>query len=178
MTSPNNWQRRLQGYAPMSAKSLCVLNYLADALAQGWPFVVLDGVHPRTIQHLFEADLVAESKGEDGTRYKITARGERTRQAYLKPINRRDGICPTCGVRPRHVTASGRKEGYCLKCANGSKRKAYKLRRPHHNPDRMCSRCHKRKVHISASGRVLTYCLPCKNLLNRKRKKRDNEETE
>lgn len=29
---------------------------------------------------------------------------------------RTDGKCPRCGLRPRHVTASGTLTGYCLPC--------------------------------------------------------------
>lgn len=175
MTSPNNWQRKLQGFAPMSAKGLVVLNYLAESMARDWPFVCLDGIHRRTIQHLFEADLIAESKGADGSRYKITARGERTRQAYLKPARRNDGLCPTCGIRMRHITRSGRVDGYCIVCGAASKRRAYRLKRPQHNPDRPCSRCSKQPVYVTRSGRVSTYCQKCKNMLNRRRKKQDNK---
>lgn len=175
MTSPNNWQRKLQGFAPMSALSMNVLSYLLEAKAQGWPFVPLPDVHARTLKALFETDLIDVSHGDDGTRYKITVRGERTRQAYLTPVQRRDGLCPDCGLRPRRVTESGRVEGYCLTCASKSKRRAYKLKRPSHNPDSPCSRCHKRKRHVSSGGHVLAFCLHCKNLLNRKRKKRDNK---
>lgn len=168
MTSPNNWQRKLQGFAPMSAKSMKVLDYLFEAKSNDWPFVPLPGVHKHTLAALFIADLIAQSLGDDGTRYKITERGERTRQAYTQHPHRNDGLCPDCCIRLRHVTRSGRVEGYCLPCSNKAKRRAYKLKRPHHCSNRFCSRCHKRPVHVSSGGVVLTYCKPCKNLRNRR----------
>src|SRR5690242_4509009 len=116
MTYQDNWQRRLQGYAPMSAKSMAVLQHLLVAKAQEWPFVSLDHVHKRTLNALFEADLIAESIGADGVRYKITARGERTLQAYSRPSRRTDGICPTCGERPKFFYSTGRRAGYCREC--------------------------------------------------------------
>lgn len=170
MTSKNNWQRRRLGYAPMSANLMKVLNFLAGSKAAGWPFVALD-VHKRTINALFAYDLIDASHDADGTRYRITERGERTRQAYAEPTRRSDGICPVCGIRPRHISASGKKYGYCIECDRAHKHKNYVLRRPRINPDRMCSRCGKRQVHTSRNGRVITYCQHCKNVRNRRDKK-------
>ena len=170
-----NWQRRLQGYAPMTAKQLAVLNCLAEAKAQDWPFIPLEGVHQATINALFDADLIYISPDCDGVRFKITERGERTRKAYLRPHRRNDKLCPTCGERERHVTRSGRLDAYCLECGNKSKRWAYRFKRPQKNPDTSCSRCHKRARHVYASGRVCTYCLKCKNIRNRRRKRQDRK---
>jgi hypothetical protein len=154
-----------------------VLDFLAKAKAQGWPFVTLEGVHKRTINALFEYDLIDICSTADGTRYKITDRGERTRKVYETPTRRSDGMCPVCGIRPRHVLKNGKVYGYCVECERDHKRKTYQLRRPRINPDRMCSHCGKRKVHVSQNGRAITYCLHCKNVKNRseKRKKRRRE---
>lgn len=155
----------------MSAKGLNVLNHLADAKAKGWPFVPLTA-HGRTLRALFNADLIDISPGDDGARYKITARGERTRLAYLKLTNRTDGICPRCGINARPVNSAGKVNPYCNPCKKVIDARKYKLMRPTVKAGRMCSRCHKRPVHVRPSGRIITYCLHCNNLLKRHAKKR------
>lgn len=170
MTTRDNWQRRRIGFAPMSAKCMAVLQFLADAKAKGWPFVALDGVHKRTINALFEYDLIDISRTGDDVRYKITDRGERTRKAYETPTRRSDGMCPDCGIRPRAVSKSGKRYGYCTKCRNKYNRNFFKFHRVRPNADKLCAHCGKKPRAISRSGYVYPYCRNCWNSRSRKRK--------
>jgi len=173
MNSPSDWVRKIGNWPSMNSKMMRVLEYLVAAKAQGSPYVPLEDVDSRTVKALFNRDWIFV--GHDGELYNITERGERAFHVYQQPARRNDAICPTCGIRPRHVTASGRLSAYCLECDNESKRKAYKLKRPTKNPDSLCPQCHKRQRHIYKNGRVTTYCLSCKNARNRRRKKKDRK---
>ena len=170
------WERQIDPWPLMTSNMMDVLDYLRRAKQDGWPFVPVEDIDPRTLRALFNRDWIFESTGPDGSRYCITERGERAYKVYEQPTRRNDDICPTCGIRPRHVSQSGRKDGYCLECGNESKRKAYRLKRPGKNPQSMCPRCHKRPRHVYASGRACTYCLHCKNLRSRHGKKRWHKE--
>lgn len=166
------WSRQRDPWPVMTSNMMAVLDYLRQAKQKEWPFVLVEDVDRRTLQALVDRDWVFESVAADGSRYSITERGERAYKAYEKPLRRNDGICPTCGIRPKHVTKSGIKIGYCLECDAEAKRGAYRLRRPKVKDGRMCSRCGKRPVHVLAGGRPISYCLHCKNLRNRRGKKR------
>lgn len=173
MTSnPNIYVKtRRRGWPLMTPYMLGVLQHLRQSKADGWPYVLVPDVCKATLVALFERDWIFASPGSDGARYGITERGERALKVYEAPGHRYDGICPTCGLRPKHVSKSGRQDGYCLECGNASKRRAYRLKRPTVKVGRMCSRCHKRPVHVLSGGRAISYCLRCKNLRNRKAKK-------
>lgn len=140
------------------------------------PFTHLPGANKHTIKALLERDWIFASPGADGTRYKITGRGLRALQIY-EPVERRhDGICPDCNERPKHVTRSGKQEGYCIICLRKSGQREYRLGIDK-NPNSPCSRCKKRPRHRQPGGKVLTYCQHCDRILKRaaKRKKRRDQ---
>lgn len=175
MTRPPFDMRIRRGLPRITPKMLEVLLFLRQTKADEWPCVPLENIHGLTLNALVNRDWVFKSASDVDDRYGITARGEHALKVYEPVLRRRDGICPTCGLRPKHVSPSGRVDGYCLECGNKSKRKAYKMKRPGKNPDSLCPRCKKRSRHIYASGRPCTYCLHCKNVLNRRRKKEDRK---
>jgi len=176
MSRPNGyWTRQIDPWPLMTSYMMEVLDYLRRAKSEGWEFVTLENVPPQTLCSLFERDWIFASDGPDDTRYKITERGELAYKTYDRPKRHYDDICPTCGIRTKHVTKSGRKSAYCIECDNASKRANYKLKRPKVKVGRLCSRCNKRPVHVQAGGRAITYCLHCKNLRNRRRKKQDRK---
>lgn len=171
---PVRWhsrQRHLQGWPNLSETAMNVLIRLHNAAQDGAPFDPLADVHKHTLRFLQREDLIFASKGFDGLRFKLTGRGERTMKAYLRPPKRHDDICPTCGVNPKHVTAGGRKEGYCKACGLAYKR-GQVARHRRIKPGRLCSTCGKRPVHRYAGGSYSTYCTECNRDHKRAQKRR------
>jgi len=155
------WQRNRAGVT-CSSLSFGALERLVEAERDGWPFVPLPGVHQNTINALVNQNWVIASDGLDGMRYSITAEGKRVHRLFSKPPKRTDGICPVCGVRPKHRYPSGT-YGYCLECDHESKRRNRELGRPHLNPNRLCSACHERPLHRMSGGKFSTYCTECRH---------------
>lgn len=160
-------RRDLPMMTPPMMKLLLILRETHNADS---PFIHLDGVHKRTITALLNRDWIFASPGADGTRYKITGRGLKALQVY-EPVERRhDGICPDCNERPKHVTRSGRQEGYCIVCLRKSAQREYRLGIDK-NPNLPCSRCKKRPRHRQPGGKVLTFCQHCDRVLKRMAKR-------
>jgi hypothetical protein len=146
----------------ITSNMLEILKRLRDAKDAGYPFIPLV-MHGRTRNALFVVrDWIFESKGLDGIRYGITGRGLRALKVYEKAVRRSDGICPACGIRPKHVSRSGRRDGYCEECLKESSRKKYAFKGSMKNPDRLCPKCGVKKRHVTASGAVCTYCDDCR----------------
>lgn len=155
--------RKLTNQELMTAKMETVLIALRDAANTGTPFIHLTDAHQHTLRALVRRDWIFPSAGKDGTRYKITGRGLKALKAYEQPPYRQDGICPTCGVRPRKVYPGGRHYGYCHECELESKRRMWKMKGKQIDRNAPCSDCGIRPRHVYPSGAVIIYCYECRN---------------
>lgn len=170
-------QRRIDGLPRMTGHMRRVLEHLRDCKAQDWPLVHLTDVHKHTLNALVRRDWIFESPGLDGVRYTITARGQQALDAYSVPPRqyRYDGICPDCGERPVHITASGNSLGYCLECRRARQIRKYRETGSTLKPGGLCPRCQQRPRHTYASGHTIAYCLPCRNALRADERRRKHE---
>lgn len=157
----------------MSGQMRALLQYLREMDEQGFGFVELRYplAHGATINALIGRDWIFPSKGIDGTRYRITKRGIEALKVYEPVLNRRDGICPKCGVTERHINGNGRREAFCLECERARGRA--KNAKAKMNIQRPCSRCHEQPCHQYAGGSYSTYCLDCENARGRERRRRE-----
>ncbi len=157
--------RKLEGYGRLSEKQAIVLRILQSGVDAGFPFQAI-AVHKATINTLVRDDFVFRSAGIDGIKYKITSRGSNILKMYEMPVESRryDGICPTCGIRKKHVYASGLKYGYCQQCETVRRRRQAQMQdyRPKLVKDRICPRCKIRMCHIRQSGVLCSSCLKCR----------------
>jgi hypothetical protein len=163
--------RQRRDLPPITPPMLRVLQDLRDAKAREYPFQPLDGVHKRTLNALIERYWIFASDGLDGRRYTITEVGMKALKVYEPTIQRRDGICPDCGVNPKRVRRSGKVDGYCRVCGKRHDKRKRDLRISK-NPDAMCPRCKKRPRHVHPGGSVCTYCRHCTTVLKRAAKRR------
>lgn len=171
-----SWTMRQRRDLPMMTPPMMkLLLILREAHNADSPFIHLDGVHKRTMTALLDRDWIFASPGVDGTRYKITGRGLKALQVYEPVERRRDDICPDCNERPKHVTKSGRKEGYCIECLRKSDRRKYHLGIDK-NPNTLCPRCKKRPRHRQPGGKVITYCEHCDRVRKRAAKRKKQRE--
>lgn len=170
---PRHWGRRINGMY-CTATMYEVLKCLVDAQAKDWTYVPLPGVHKRTINSLETRGWLLASPGVDGWRYTITNEGKRAYKIFSRPAKRSDGICPTCGIRPRHYL-NGKRQGYCKECQAEYKKTMYHMGRHRINPDRLCSCCHQRPLHRMSGGKLSTYCTECRHA-RRKEEKRSQRE--
>ena len=158
--------RRFEGYGRLSEKQAIVLRKLRTAADALFPFQQVD-VHMATINTLVRHDFVFRSAGIDGIKYKITSRGRTILKMYELPVESRryDGICPTCGIRDKHVYPSGLKYGYCLECESLRRKRQAQLHgyRPKLVKERICPRCKIRMCHVRKSGVLTSSCLKCRN---------------
>lgn len=174
-------RRGLPGISPYMLAALKSLREAKEnAKESGFPgeaFAELPGLHKHTLRALLDFNrdwIVAETLTETvgGTRYAITARGLKALKVYEPELRRNDGICPDCGLRPKHVYTTGRKAGYCAVCLS----KQAKWRDQHGLykgvPDRPCSRCKKKPRHQLPGGRLITYCKRCNQTLKRQGRRR------
>lgn len=155
----------------LTPRMMAVLLTLRAADEADSPFILLPGIHKRTLEALFERDWIFASPGLDGTRYKITGRGLKALKVYEPVIKRHDGLCPDCGERPKHITRNGRVEGYCKICLGKSSRRKYRLHIGK-NPNALCPRCKKRTRARLPGGNVTTYCAKCNKVLKRRAKRK------
>lgn len=161
------WQRKIGHYPALTSKMLAILELLESALAQDYPFIAVSA-HPRTLKALVNRDWIFASSGLDGVRYKITGRGMKALNAYRQqPPARRDGLCPTCGERPRKVAPSGYVYGYCEECNRAYGRKQYALKGHQVKAGRLCSRCHEHPCLVYPSGNTIAYCDECRRALRK-----------
>jgi hypothetical protein len=159
---PRRWERTIGGLH-CTAAMFMVLQSLVEAGAQGFPYIPLPGVHKHTLNALTARRWIIASPGLDGWRYAITDEGRRAHKIFSRPPNRNDGICPVCGIRPKHRYPSGKLYGYCKECEAEHKKAMYHLGRTRLNPDRLCSCCHQRPLHRMSGGRLSTYCTECRH---------------
>lgn len=162
------------GHETMTGPMQDVLRYLRDMKRQGCEFVELHYplAHGATLKHLFERDWIFESPGLDGMRYKITGRGLQALSAYEHPVQRRDGICPGCGERERHVSSSGRRISYCLECER--ERCRGKNRRARLRPG-LCKKCKQQPKRQYSSGLYSDLCLDCDREHGRVKDRRERQ---
>lgn len=119
--------RRLKGLPELPGGVRQLLAYLIACKAAGWEWVPLEypDVDPRTIRAAFDRDWIFRSEGVDGTRYKITSRGEEHYQLYTPRRRRADHLCPRCGIEPRYRRTSGKLHEYCRTCTRERRRASY-----------------------------------------------------
>lgn len=174
-TPVSNWKQRRRHGMNMSRRMLLLLQQMRQAKQDDWPWVILEGVHKRTINSLLKFGWVAASVGLDGTRYSITVAGLKALSIFEQPPRRFDGICPACGIRPKQTKPNGRIYGYCVECEREHKRKQYHLGRYRMNPDALCCQCHERPRHRTANGKVSAYCTQCRHARRAQERQRMHE---
>lgn len=166
------WKQRRRGGLIMSQRMLLLLQDMRAAQAAGWKWVAFNGgVHKRTINSLIRRDWISQSKGIDGVRYSITARGLKALRVFEAPTYRYDGICPTCGLRPRAVTASGNELAYCRECQRLHRKRQYELFGHQFAPDSLCPDCGQRPRQVYPSGKRGVYCRECRNKRRREERR-------
>lgn len=175
----NGKARKLGNQPLMTAKMEAALIQLRAADKADSPFIFLPDVHKHTIRALVVRDWIFASAGSDGTRYRITGRGLKALKAYERTPKRTDGLCPNCGIRPRHVYPSGHIIIYCKECRQ-ERRKEERQRKYKNHLERirngeilLCLRCHE-KQRFHSDKVVYDYCRECyyeyQNEYNRRRK--------
>lgn len=174
MKKPGWWQYKRRGQW-MTSTMFEVLQLLHLAKKEEFPFIKLPGVHKRTINSLTARGWIFDSPGLDGIRYKITAFGEKWLKIFQKPPRRYDGICPTCGIRPKHVNATGYRSGWCYECERAYKNFRYRKGMDRLNPDRLCSCCKERPLHRMSGGKLSTYCTECRHAMRKAEKRAQHD---
>lgn len=158
---------------PITGRMFAVLQRLHAAKADGAPLRALADTHPKTLRALEDRDWIVATKLPDGGAvYALTGRGEKALRVYSAPGKRLDGLCPTCGERPRGQYASGRRKAYCDECTRISGHKQFTLKGNQLKAETPCSRCHKRARLAFPSGKRSTYCAHCRKVLRRREKRR------
>lgn len=158
------WEKReVEGFGMLTCTQYEVLQRFdaaRDAYGPLWVDRESVGVRWNTIRALEDRDFIAGGLDVDGRQtYCITRRGENALEAFAAPMPepaRTDGICPSCGERPKAAQSS-----YCLAC-----RRERAKRRYHRNPKGytkpgLCSRCKVEPRYQSAAGYYRTYCKQC-----------------
>lgn len=173
MAEPTDWtMRHRDGLPSCTYRMLAVLQTLRAAKQADCPFVLLPGIHKRTLNALTERDWIFESDAPDGTRYTITGRGLKALKVYSEPNRyRTDGLCKDCG-RPRKQAKSGYTYIYCDECQKQHNNRAYRLKGNQLKPDGLCARCGKRQRHTYPSGHTIPYCKPCRDRMRKGERKR------
>lgn len=159
-----NWKQRRRHGMVMSRTQMRILQALRAAEKADEPWVYLDRLHKRTLKSLLRFGWVYCSLANelDRERYRITSAGLKALKIFETPPRRFDGLCPVCGVRPKHVSVNGRVWGYCQPCDNASKRRARALKRPRLNPNCPCSDCGG-PLYVTSTGEVTTWCKACRS---------------
>jgi hypothetical protein len=101
------WSKR-RGLPTITGAMLEVLIQLRIAHDLDEPYIDLDGVDQRTVQALLVRMWIGK-RGVKYVDYMITDAGLSALKIYEPQLKRKDGLCPECGVRPKHVTRSGAK---------------------------------------------------------------------
>jgi len=174
------WEmRHFKGHPMITALMLLVLRHLKAAKEAGASPASLAefNLHGATLAALIDRDWIYEARIDSQTRYGLTARGERELRFYDSPREPRRwaGICPTCGERPKHVSASGKMDGYCYECGKVYRKRQRELGRPLVKAGRLCSMCRQRPVHVCSTGRPKTYCKECLRAVRREERARKTE---
>lgn len=168
------WARERRGIA-MSSRMFDALQILRAAKESEFPFIDLPGVYKSTIRALVERDWIFPSPGLDGIRYKITARGEKAMRIFEEPLRSNPNkICPDCGIRPKHVSSTGRLAAYCLECDRVLSRRKWQHKTPRFKSN-TCPRCQRRPRHQYPGGRIATYCKRCTRTTKRQNKRKNKQ---
>lgn len=166
-------QVKRHGLPPMTRCMAEVLAELRAAQQADMPFIHLPDLHYRTRRSLILRDWIFASPGLDGTRYKITGRGLKALAVYEQPIQRRDdGLCPTCGVRPRKVAKTGYVYGYCAECQRLHDNRQFALKGHQLDPNSLCPRCGERPRYRYPSGFIIAYCYECRAAMRQDERRR------
>lgn len=153
---------------PMSV----VLLHLRDQKKAGAPFAALPkGTDKRTVTALEERDWIYAGDFTAPV-YAITLRGEKALKACEGIINRRDGLCPKCGERPRPITSGGKLAAYCHVCESQRAKEKAARGAAKIDPSRGCSRCGNHPLHRYSTGRYSTYCTACEQARSRAKSQR------
>lgn len=171
--------KQREGQPSMTGQMRDVLSFLRQMKAQGdiWCELGYPFAHGRTLKGLQERDWIFASESVDGWRYKLTYRGEQALTYFESTEQHRDGLCPRCRLRPRHVRSSGAQDSYCVECLRHKGVLKRKSGKDIGNPDRPCSRCRKRSRHQYPNGKYSTYCKHCERV-NRRRNARKERRAE
>lgn len=159
------------GQPSMTGQMLDILRHLRQMRTEGEDFVTLTYpfAHGRTLKGLMERDWIFESRGIDGdVKYKITGRGLDALELYEPNRQRRDGICPRCGIRPRHVAHTGRRMAFCVECERARGRRKRVNGKANGDITRPCSRCKKRPRLQYPGGHYSSYCHHCAVVMHRR----------
>ena len=152
----------------------CVLRRLRAALEQDAPFLLLDPAQDRqlderTLFTLAERDWIVEGDVTESY-YRITKRGLNILAKCDVQVQRRDGICPKCGERPKRIDDNGRQLAYCDECER-ERTRLKTLRQRKQTPTEPCAHCYERPRHqYQPSGTWSRYCSVCDPLLRKGRK--------
>jgi hypothetical protein len=165
-----------RGLPMMTSRMMAVLKELRTAQDSDTPFVMIVGVHKRTLNSLIARDWIVADPGLDGWRYRITGRGLKALAVYEPVVKRTDGLCPRCGKRPRRLRKTGVLAPYCKQCERRMVRRKYALGIGRLRPEGTCARCHKRPRFVTSTGRVYCYCRHCKNLIRRHEHRRQRKQ--
>lgn len=168
------WGTRNAGNRPyITARLFAVMGYMKALHEQGVAFVCLAELHKRTINALIERDWIVPNKASGDVRYKLTGRGlkDYTYYATHQPP-RLDGICPTCGVHPKHIGRNGTQLGYCIECNRKHNLAQVRMKGHQRAEGALCPRCKKRPLHRWATGRIAMHCRHCLRIVRRAEKKR------
>jgi hypothetical protein len=165
--------KQREGKDSMTGQMKDVLLHLREMLEQDQVFVELryPFAHGTVIKSLLKRDWIFE--GVKRKQYGITLRGLKALETYEHEINRRDGICPRCCSRLRHINGEGRRLAYCLPCERKRNRDRRLRGAMTGNPDRPCSRCKKRPRHQFPGGVLSSYCSHCETVKRRMRARKE-----
>lgn len=156
-------QRNRAGLPGMSELMQTILQQLRTAKQQACPFVCLAHIHARTLRAMERHDwMVRADKGAGKGCYTITGRGLAALAVYETPSKYRcDGLCPDCGVNPKHVSASGKQFGYCTECYRVRSNEKYREKGHQYRADALCPDCGERPRMVCSTGFVKPYCQEC-----------------
>ncbi|MFN8452458.1 MAG: hypothetical protein U0521_28605 [Anaerolineae bacterium] len=168
----HNGRRRMKqrdGQEPMSGRMMDILEYLLERKAQGELLAELryPQAQAKSIRLLVHQQRIFRDERLEGVRYGITEAGEAALAPFAQYVNRRDGICPHCGVRPRHVRSSGHKDGWCLECQREQGREERALGIQYVDITRPCSRCGVKPLYQFPGGAYSSYCKDCTRIVRR-----------
>lgn len=165
---------KLRGKVNITYPMERILRTLRTALEQDRPFVLLDRnadyeLDCRTLETLVERDWIV-SGDVSAPFYRITKRGLDVLAQCDVRVVRKDGICPRCGERPKHIRASGRQDAYCDECES-ARAKVKEKKRRRTPPTDNCRHCHEHPRHqYQPSGTWSDYCAECDRMLRKLRK--------
>ncbi len=152
----------------LSRQAYAVLEALAAAEQQGYPFIVVEINHALRLT-LMVKDLIMPHHGlheGEAVAYRITPRGKQALRQWLQRSQRgKPGdLCRECRQRQRHQQPSGRLAAYCLECQREYHRKRYHLRYGlvRQPKKKLCADCGQQPRAQTPKGRLYPYCVDCR----------------